>query len=278
MSPHSQSAWVRDVQMVQLEILFEFDRICDKYKLKYQLFSGTLLGAIRHKGFIPWDDDIDVCMLRADYEKFLTFCSTDLDDKYFLQTFRTEPIYNNMYAKLRKNNTRYVENATSNCKIHQGIFIDVFPFDNVRPGKFIGMFQQKLLYILGSINQKRIKNKCLNASTFPKSFASLIIHYSLKLIPKRWLDSVMLRLACMFENDETRYVSCVANGEPYVWYTRYMAERKGFNNTVKFEFEGHHFPVPVNYDEVLTKVYGDYMKLPPEKERMSHHGITEVSL
>ena len=81
---------IRDVQMIQLEILLEFDRICRKNNIKYQLFAGTLLGAVRHKGFIPWDDDIDVCLLRDDYEKFLDVCLRDLDPGFFLQTYETD--------------------------------------------------------------------------------------------------------------------------------------------------------------------------------------------
>ena len=84
---------LKELQNIQMEILVEFDRICKKNNIKYQLFAGTLLGAIRHKGFIPWDDDIDVCMLRKDYIKFLNACESDLRENYFLQTFETDEQY-----------------------------------------------------------------------------------------------------------------------------------------------------------------------------------------
>ena len=96
---------VEDVQRVQLEILLEVDRICMKNEIPYQLFAGTLLGSIRHKGFIPWDDDIDVCMLRNDYERFLECCQSDLSDGFFLQYWRTDRKSILQFAKVRKNNT-----------------------------------------------------------------------------------------------------------------------------------------------------------------------------
>ena len=147
---------LRDVQKVQLEILLEFDRICRKHGLKYLLFAGTLLGAVRHKGFIPWDDDIDVCMLRGDYERFLTVCKDELSAELFLQTTDTDREYPLQFAKLRKNNTRFVEKSMSDLKIHHGVFIDIFPLDNVMPHSFIGRFQQISLYVLHRINLTRV--------------------------------------------------------------------------------------------------------------------------
>src|SRR5690606_2891856 len=148
---------------VQLEILIEFDRICKKNNIKYQLFAGTLLGAVRHKGFIPWDDDIDVCLLRKDYNKFIQACKTDLDSRSFLQTYVTDKNCIIQFAKLRKNNTLFLESGISDCKTHHGIFIDIFPLDNVLPNTFCGKMQQKLLYIIGRINLSRVKKLCLNA-------------------------------------------------------------------------------------------------------------------
>src|SRR5699024_7471673 len=137
---------IKEVQKDQLDILIEFDRICKKNNIKYQLFAGTLLGAIRHKGFIPWDDDIDVCMLREDYEKFLNICNKDMKNEYFLQTYNSDTNYIMQFAKLRKNNTIFLERVTANCDIHHGVYIDIFPLDDVRPNTLMGNFQQKLLY------------------------------------------------------------------------------------------------------------------------------------
>src|SRR5690554_4796206 len=92
---------LKAIQSIQVEILLEIDRICKKNDIRYQLFAGTLLGAVRHKGFIPWDDDIDLAMLREDYDKFIQVCKYDLDNKYFLQTYETDPQYTFTFGKVR---------------------------------------------------------------------------------------------------------------------------------------------------------------------------------
>jgi lipopolysaccharide cholinephosphotransferase len=269
---------IKDIQKVQLEILLEFDRICKKNNIKYQLFAGTLLGAIRHKGFIPWDDDIDVCLLRKDYNRFISLCKLDLDSKYFLQTHETDRNYIMQFAKIRKNNTKFVERGTSKCNIHKGIYIDVFPMDNVIPDKFIGKVQQKILYIIGRINLSRVKTHCIYAKRPIEKYLSFIMHYLLKIVPKSWTDRLQTRIACMFENQETKYITHLTNGASYDRYIRYMVEKNDFENIIKVEFEGYKFPVPKNYHKILTNIFGNYKKLPPVDKRNSHHGIIHIDL
>jgi lipopolysaccharide cholinephosphotransferase len=269
---------IKDIQKVQLEILLEFDRICKKNNIKYQLFAGTLLGAIRHKGFIPWDDDIDVCLLRKDYNRFISLCKLDLDSKYFLQTYETDRNYIMQFAKIRKNNTKFVERGTSQCNIHQGIYIDVFPLDNILPDKFIGKVQQKLLYILGRINLSRVKMHCIHAKKPIEKYLSFIMHYILKLIPKVWTDRLQTKIAYMFEKQDTKYITHLTNGASYDRYIRYMVEKNDFENIIKVEFEGYKFPVPKNYHKILTNIFGNYKKLPPVDKRNSHHGIIHIDL
>ena len=108
---------LRRLQQTEFEILKEFDRICKKHNIQYFLDSGTALGAARHKGFIPWDDDIDVGMLRSDYEHFLEICPKELEQKYFLQTIETDPGCPCLFAKIRKNGTIYQENEKHRIKI-----------------------------------------------------------------------------------------------------------------------------------------------------------------
>ncbi len=138
------------VRLVQIELLDELDRISKKYNIKYQLFAGTLLGAVRHNGYIPWDDDIDVAMLREDYERFISVCEKELGADYFLQTPDLEgsPY---PFSKLRKNNTLFVEGNVEHIDIHHGVFIDVFPMDNVfdrirRYDSFVARFDGRKYY------------------------------------------------------------------------------------------------------------------------------------
>lgn len=126
---------LRGLQLAELEILKEFIRVCNKLKLKYFLDSGTLLGCIRHGGFIPWDDDIDVSMPREDYEIFLKKGQKELKTKYFLQTYNTDKEYTNIFAKIRNSETTFIESTVKNLDINHGIYIDIFPLDGFRPEK-----------------------------------------------------------------------------------------------------------------------------------------------
>lgn len=268
---------IKEVQKAQLDILIEFDRICKKNNIKYQLFAGTLLGAIRHKGFIPWDDDIDVCMLREDYDKFLTVCNKDMKNEYFLQTYNSDPNYIMQFAKLRKNNTIFLERVTANCDIHHGVYIDIFPLDDVRPNTLMGNFQQKLLYGIGRINLTRIKYLCVNADNILHRSGRLAMHYFMKLIPRKLTNSMHRKLFLMFYN-RTNFVSHLTNGASAKRLKKYMMKKNEFYNTIEAEFEGRKFPIPQNYDEVLRNLFGNYEKLPPIEEQEPHHGIVEIQL
>ena len=118
---------LRKAQLIMLDELIEVDRICKKYNISYWLDSGTLLGAVRHKGFIPWDDDIDICMLQEDYEKFFSIAKKELNDKYFLQVKETDEMTTSPYMKVRHRDSILIEeNFTEKEKFHQGIFLDIF--------------------------------------------------------------------------------------------------------------------------------------------------------
>ena len=120
---------LRRVQLTQLSIAKEIKRVCDKYGIEYILDSGTLLGAVRHRGFIPWDDDMDIAMTRENYDKFVSVAQTEFKDKYFLQTWETDKNCPFPFAKVRLNGTSYVENVCEHADIHKGIYVDVFPYD-----------------------------------------------------------------------------------------------------------------------------------------------------
>ena len=122
---------IEDVHKKMLEILTEFDRVCKKHNLRYVLDSGTLLGAIRHKGFIPWDDDVDVAMLREDYDKFCAIANDELGEKYYFENTNMNKHFPNIFGKLFDTSTRYVQKSTAHLEVPQCIWLDIFPVDNV---------------------------------------------------------------------------------------------------------------------------------------------------
>jgi len=265
---------------IQLEMLLEVDRICKKHFIPYSLFGGTLLGAIRHKGYIPWDDDIDICMQRKDYERFIEICKKELSSEYFLQTFKTDRDYYYQFAKIRKNGTLFLEYLDSELKnMHHGVFIDIFPLDNVIIDKFIGKVHLFLSLLLFRFTNTRTKVRC------SKRFQNLILrhicylsHYFLKFFPKKLWTWFHEKVITFFSNKDTKYLSHLTNSPSISSIYGHLIEKENFYDTIDWDFEGFKFPVPRNYDKILSKTYGDYMTLPPEEERHSIHYILEVKI
>ena len=136
---------LRKLQLVQLLSLLEIKRICDKHNIHYTPIGGTLLGTIRHKGFIPWDDDIDVGMLREEYNKFLEVAKDELRPEFFLQTYETDPNYPKALARLCVNGTRYMLKWEKDADIHHGVFTDIFPYDNSPNDKLQQMYHKYMI-------------------------------------------------------------------------------------------------------------------------------------
>lgn len=142
---------LRELQLLQLEIAKELKRICDENDIDYFMIGGTLLGAVRHKGFIPWDDDMDFGMTVENYNKFIEIAPHKLDKRFFLQTEESDRNYHNIFAKIRMNNTHMIEKVTDKQIIHNGIFIDVFPYDSVTEKKVHSKYYMKKLKILAKM-------------------------------------------------------------------------------------------------------------------------------
>ena len=149
---------LKKLHIVEVEILDEIDRVCKKNNIEYFLIGGTLLGAIRHKGFIPWDDDLDVGMTRENYEKFINIAPNELDSKYYLDNFKTNTNCHLPFSKIRKNNTTMDEEATKNFNNHKGIFVDIFPFDKLKD-KFSFFTKLRVIIIRAIIETIFVKKK-----------------------------------------------------------------------------------------------------------------------
>lgn len=258
---------LKELQKVELEILLEVDRICKKHGIVYFLDSGTALGAIRHNGFIPWDDDIDIGMMRSDYDLFLKIAGSELEKEgFFLQTLETDNGCPCLFAKVRKKDTLFLENNKKGMNMEMGIYIDVFPFDFIHTDvrsqlKLIRKTQLlKLLFMT-----KKIPHIQPGKNT-PKHVIKTIIrkgiHVLLQPIPDSFfVNSINKRLAEVVDKE---YVSCVYYGKPKVFKYKELLPTRETN------FENHSLPVVKNIDYYLKISYGDYMKLPPIEKQVGH--------
>lgn len=254
---------IRKIQLTELSMLKELDEICRRNQISYIIDSGTLLGAVRHQGFIPWDDDIDVKMLRKEYEKFCSVCERELNGKYFLQTYRTDPGYRWGYARILRNGTQYIRAGHQCLKSRTGIFIDIFPCDGIPENK-VRRFQYNMLSLLC---RKMLYSEVGAKSA--ESFLKRIGFACLNLFPKEWAYRGFEKIIRRCGREKTNKVRC------YAWGSREETEgqkREWFEETYDICFEGISVKAPVKTDEVLQYYYGgDYMTPPPEEERIPKH-------
>lgn len=266
---------LRMIQLVQLEMLIELDKICKANSIKYQLYSGTLLGAVRHKKFIPWDDDLDVCLLRKDYDRLIGILLEEFSNKYFIQTHETDKNYIHAFARIRKNNTLMLQSYYKEIDMHHGIFIDIFPLDNIMPHTFKGKIQYHLIYGIRKIKSYKVISNCRDSNKIYKTYLKLLLHYILKPIGIQYFNILEEKVACMFRDRQTKYSTHLSEAGKQ-FYHPYKMLNEYFYDTVLIEFEGQMFPAPKNYDEILTNIFGDYMSLPPPEQQKPHHGVTVV--
>lgn len=263
---------MRNIQLIELDMLIEFDKICRKYDLKYSLGFGTLLGAVRHKGFIPWDDDIDVCMLYEDYLKFIDIAQNELDtNKYFLRTQDTDKDCNLVFAQLKRNNTIYCRAQRDEFNTHLGVFIDIFPFFNGPNSKIMHKIQFSICKFfktmtwahMGAISEKK----------------PILRWYYTKLakISNKKAYSMFLKWATMVKRNtgKTTFLCTAINP-----YNIEVTRRSSLEDVTEIEFEGHMFYASKQFDKVLKSFYSeDYMRYPLVRNRMAKHvpGIIDIS-
>lgn len=258
------------LHLLELEIAREIKRICEKNNIKYFLTAGSVLGAIRHGGFIPWDDDMDIGMLRKDYERFLVTCKTDLDDRFFLQTWDTDPEYPFSYAKLRLKGTRFVEKFTKDSGMYDGLFVDVFPYDNVPDSKILQKIQGLKYFMC-----KRILwiKKGLGTNMLQDSKEQMFRYYLFLIFSKffnyKRTKEYFRKVQTKYNNRVTQKV--VTDGS-YSYVKESILSRWAEQlEPVKFETE--EFLTYKDRIEYLTYFYGDYLKLPPVEKRNGHSSV-----
>ncbi len=248
---------VREVQKLMLDILIQVDKFCRKNNLIYWMDSGTLLGAVRHKGFIPWDDDLDICMPIEDYDRFLETAPAGLPDYLFVQTKKSDKYYKRDFAKVRSNKGKIVEKSDpKNAKFNQGVYIDIFPnmtIKNTKFHKFIHRFLMK--------SKIKISEQLLDLNRFQKHFIRNFFIKLTRSLHQGWDVNKDLLVVRSAEFAEYKFVLPIKDLFPLK----------------EIEFEGHKFFAPKNTDAYLKLLYGDnYMELPPIEKRKTHSAKIEI--
>lgn len=253
---------LRKLQLAELELLKEIDRICVKYDIKYNIIAGTMLGAIRHKGFIPWDDDADVAMLRPEYERFREACATELDaDKFYFQDQRNTSGYRWGYGKLRLKNSLFLREHQENMPYEQGIFLDVFPMDNIPDNYFLRAIHNFHCFCIRKIFWSQIGKRA------DKNFLKRIIYTLLSKIPEKTIKDYYSHFVKRSNKKETLNVRMLMFPSPT---KDFGYPRKWYQDRSLYLFEDAQFPGATDYDAYLKHCYGDYMKLPPVEKRKVH--------
>ncbi len=252
----------KKIWAVELDLLLLFDTLCKEHNLTYFLMHGTLLGAVRHKGFIPWDDDIDVVMPREDYDKFLSLANS-IKEPYFLQTPITDSESGFSIAKLKNSNTTCVNELFKYQEMNFGIHIDILPLDN-----FVDEGAKERYEKINALNIDASTYMRLKHPNLDEKNKERVKKYSGKT-SKEIFEEVE-KISSQFENIKTNKVTVA----PLTLYPleNNVFEREDFSDKIMCEFEGFSFPIPIGFGRLLKVMYGDYSILPPKEKRGVWHG------
>ena len=262
------SAEMKALWAIELDLLEKFIDVCNRYELEWWVSGGSLLGAVRHKGFIPWDDDIDVCMPRKDFDILQSIARKEFTGRYFFQTGFVEEDAYRINAKIRNTETDGYVEYEKYCNITKGVFIDVFPLDNIPDSKIAAFMQMMKLSLLYPVHRYRFHPETSDKGPFvtrllSKAYRMLIGRRSLKECLER-----MNSAAVKYENNPCRrwgMITFMPRDKRLQW------DKEWFGKTIELPFENLTVKAPENYDTVLKQQYGDYMKI-PEKIESGYHG------
>ena len=259
-----------DLQTCELNILREVIAICDRLQIPYYMVCGSALGAVKYQGFIPWDDDVDIGMFREDYERFLREAPALLPDCLFLQNFRTDKGFPQIYSKIRDGRTTYMEKSVAHIDMHHGVYIDVFPLDGypVDASEAKTLETKKTIYKLISESPFEFPRSS-KVALFTKLIRALGIHR--RLYP--WLEKYD-RLISSYSTDKSDVICNHGNWQGRLEY----APKEQYGSGTMMLFEGMRVRVPEHYDDYLTQKYGDWRADLPTDQQKGHHDYTVMDL
>ena len=266
---------MNDLQKCQVDILDVTVETLEKEGYYYWLGYGTVIGAVRHKGFIPWDDDIDICMFIDEYDEFANKANEILPKGYFYQDKNTDKEYPYNFAKIRKDDTLFVQKPVQKFNMHHGVYIDIFPLVGTPNGKLARKIFIKKVKILGKI---AIAPALVDSDTTQKGIKRILAKILLilnKIIGKDALNKKLYKMGHKYALSKSEYVADIYGGLNVPIKKDIYINQKGYKMET---FEGKEYKCPECVDEYLTQIYGDYMVLPPEDKRVSHHQVVEIKL
>lgn len=251
---------VEEVKKIQLELLQYVQDWCSKNNVKFWLDCGSLLGAIRHKGYIPWDDDIDIGMLRPDYDRFIREFNSK-DSRYTCRCVEVDQKFEYPIAKVMDTSTILYEPDENGTKLH--INIDVFVYDNAPDDqRMVERMMKKRNHLL---HCREIYYSTTPSAKWYKNIAKQALRVCYKMLPEAYFDKKIVENSRKYIDSKT---TCVGN---FCSYSRVVCDKEIFDSVVLVDFEGMKLPAPVGYDRWLRCFYGDYMQLPPPEKRVTHH-------
>ena len=273
LEPEVRCEWLVDAKMkkiwaTQLDLLRVFIAFCDKHGLRHFALGGTLIGAIRHKGFIPWDDDLDMGMPREDYEKFVRLISDELNPPYFLQTTTTDVDYFRLFTRLRNSDTTGITSRCHRFRCNNGIFIDVFPLDSYR-----ATLSNRLMYRYSNFLQRAFEQKMRYLNSKKHTLGGMLLYPISKCINYAKAFEQHQRLCEKISRRQTPILAQVYTATHGYPLPKMLWQREDFEQTVLMDFEYMKIPCPAGYDRMLTTMFKNYMEFPPIEQRGMRHTI-----
>lgn len=266
------SGKLSELQIALIRMLSEIAPALDQHKIEYYVAAGTLLGAIRHQGFIPWDDDIDLTMPRPIYEVFLKNADKIIPKPYILETFKTSDDYPYFFAKIYDPRTTLIEGKSQ--PLVRGIYIDVFPLDGIsnetKEQKKLTRMIRKYL----KIYRRFIANSGYTGPITKRSTHLLIAPIIKFIFPKTKLIKKINKITSKHSWDTSKYITNYFGS----WKEKEIHEKEWYASRVKFSFNGVSVWAPGGYIQILTKLYGNYLKLPPIDKQVTHHNFSFLDL
>ena len=256
---------INELREIQLEILDVVTKFCDEHEITYWLDGGNLIGAIRHKGYIPWDDDIDLGMLRPDYEKFMRLFN-ESNTRYKFVCFELDSNFYMPFGKVFDTETVMYEPDEKGIKT--AVFVDIFVYDNAPDdeGKTNGMFRKRNICYAGNLlRQTRMLQK--PSGNILRQLAVYVMRAAVRIFPRNYFVRKMVENSKRYINADTKRIG------NFLGETRMTCRKEVFRSFTLGEFEGRHYKIPIGYDEYLREFYGDYMQLPPVEKRVPKHKL-----